>query len=432
MDAGAAEVRGQVSRILRDEGSRVSAGQPVIQIDPGPYGFAAQSAAADLARAQAQLSADEKQLERFDQLLEAGAVDRQTYDNLQARVEGGRAAVQQARAAIGTAQWNLGKSTVRAPFAGTVPLMAGEEANLGFKLLDAAAGARQEAVQAFNAGVQAFNQSQFDAAKAKFLEAVEKAPDMIEPHQGLAEIYYREKDLEAAAAAIERYLAVKPDDTSALTLAYTIHQESGNRERTEQLIDALAETEKAKPLARQIYNQGVAASQRGDDERAVERFRRASSLDPELAAAYSGEATILYNEARYDEAEAALEKLFALDPQNQQGRRMSFLVHDARDDQTKAAEALEAYLAVDKDGAVDLMYQRADMDFRDGNRAKAIAALERILELSPNMARAHYTLGLCHMSADQSKAKQHLERFIELAPEDPEVASAEEMLSYLK
>lgn len=118
--AVAGEVRGQVSRILRDEGSRVASGQPVIQIDPGPYRFAAQSAAADLARAQAQLTADEKQLERYSQLLEAGAVDRQTYDNLEARVESGRAAVQQARAALGTAQWNLGKSTVRAPFAGTV------------------------------------------------------------------------------------------------------------------------------------------------------------------------------------------------------------------------------------------------------------------------------------------------------------------------
>lgn len=118
--AVAGEVRGQIARILRDEGSRVTSGQPVLQIDPGPYRFAAQSAAADLSRAQAQLSADEKQLERYSQLLEAGAVDRQTYDNLEARVESGRAAVQQARAALGTAQWNLGKSTVRAPFAGTV------------------------------------------------------------------------------------------------------------------------------------------------------------------------------------------------------------------------------------------------------------------------------------------------------------------------
>ena len=114
------EVSGQVSRIIRDEGSSVAAGTPVIQLDSSPYQFAAQAAAADLSRAQAQLSADSKQLERFTQLLEAGAVDRQTYDNLEARVESGRAAVQQAQAALNSARWNLGKSTVRAPFAGTV------------------------------------------------------------------------------------------------------------------------------------------------------------------------------------------------------------------------------------------------------------------------------------------------------------------------
>ena len=115
-----AEVSGQVSRIIRDEGSRVGAGAPVIQLDPAPYQYAVQAAAADLSRSQAQLSADSKQLERFTQLLAAGAVDRQTYDNLEARVESGRAAVQQAQAALNTARWNMGKATVRAPFAGTV------------------------------------------------------------------------------------------------------------------------------------------------------------------------------------------------------------------------------------------------------------------------------------------------------------------------
>jgi RND family efflux transporter MFP subunit len=118
--AVASEVGGQVSRILQDEGSRVASGQPVLQLDPSPYRFRAQAAAADLTQAQATLSADEKLLARYTQLIEAGAVDQQTYDNLEARVESGRAAVQQARAALNTAQWDLGKSTVRAPFAGTV------------------------------------------------------------------------------------------------------------------------------------------------------------------------------------------------------------------------------------------------------------------------------------------------------------------------
>ncbi|HUP19734.1 MAG TPA: efflux RND transporter periplasmic adaptor subunit [Gemmatimonadota bacterium] len=118
--AVAAEVRGQVSRILRDEGSVVAAGTPVIQLDAGPYVFATQSAAADLSRAQATLSADEKLLARYEALLAAGAIDPATYENLEARVESGRAAVAQARAALATARWDLGKATIRAPFAGTV------------------------------------------------------------------------------------------------------------------------------------------------------------------------------------------------------------------------------------------------------------------------------------------------------------------------
>ncbi|MGH7572538.1 MAG: efflux RND transporter periplasmic adaptor subunit [Gemmatimonadota bacterium] len=115
-----AEVSGQVVAILRDEGSSVAAGTPIIQIDPDEYRNEAQSAAAELARAQAQLEADSRQLERFEKLLEAGAVDQATYDDLVARVESGKAAVEQARAALGTARLELGKSTVRAPFAGTV------------------------------------------------------------------------------------------------------------------------------------------------------------------------------------------------------------------------------------------------------------------------------------------------------------------------
>ncbi|HKY60782.1 MAG TPA: efflux RND transporter periplasmic adaptor subunit, partial [Gemmatimonadota bacterium] len=115
-----AEVSGRVVGILHDEGSRVAAGTPIIQLDPDEYRNEAQSAAAELSRAEAQLEADSKQLERFAKLLEAGAVDQATYDDLVARVESGKAAVEQARAGLGTARLDLGRSTLRAPFAGTV------------------------------------------------------------------------------------------------------------------------------------------------------------------------------------------------------------------------------------------------------------------------------------------------------------------------
>ncbi len=311
------------------------------------------------------------------------------------------------------------------------PLVAGEEATIGFELLDEAAGRRLEAVKAFNAGVAAFNEENWAEAKVKFLKATELDPEMTEPYQGLAEIYYRDESLEEAAAAAEKVLATDSDDTNFLALAYRINQDLGNTARVEELIDVLSKTDKAKPLARQIYNDGVAATQTGDNGRAVERFRRAASLDPELAQAYSSAATVLYNDGQYAEALAMIEQLYTRDPENVQGRRIHYLVYDAMNDQPQAAKALDAYLAADPDGAVDVMYQRADLDFRDGNTAKAAAALERILGLRPEMARAHYTLGLIHLSSDKAKAKKHLQKFLELAPDDPEAGSAKEMLSYL-
>lgn len=313
---------------------------------------------------------------------------------------------------------------------GKVTLQANEEANIVIQLLDAATGRRQEAVKAFNDGVQAFNREDVDAATAKFREAAELAPGMPEAHHGLAKVYYRQEKLNEAAAEIDVYLAAQPDDVDALSLAYMIYHDLGNAERTDELIDALAKTDKAKPLARQVYNEGVVATQASDYERAIDRFRRAAALDPELVPAYSSLATVLYNAERYPEAQEALEKLFARDAENVQGRRIRYLIYDARDDQASASAALDAYVAVDPDGAVEVMYQRADMDFRDGRPEKAIAALKRILELKPEMARAHYTLGLAYASSDKAKAREHLERFLELAPDDPEAATAREMLTY--
>jgi len=93
-------------------------------------------------------------------------------------------------------------------------------------------------------------------------------------------------------------------------------------------------------------------------------------------------------------------------------------------------KAFEAYHEVAPDAAVDLLYRRADLDFR-GNRPEAAkAALLEILELDPEFARAHYTLGLIYANTDTAKAREHLQRFLDLSPKDPEAGSAKEMLEY--
>lgn len=115
-----AEVDGQVSTIVADEGARVQKGDLVLQIDPTPFRLAYDQAVAARAQTQTALANDQRLLTRYESLLEAGALDQQSYDDVAARVETERAAVTQAVARVKQAQWDLSKTSVRAPFAGRV------------------------------------------------------------------------------------------------------------------------------------------------------------------------------------------------------------------------------------------------------------------------------------------------------------------------
>jgi Flp pilus assembly protein TadD len=56
----------------------------------------------------------------------------------------------------------------------------------------------------------------------------------------------------------------------------------------------------------------------------------------------------------------------------------------------------------------------------------------KVLELDPNHARAHYFLGLVLMrEGAKQEAKRHLQRFLELAPTDPDAATAKGAIQYL-
>jgi cytochrome c-type biogenesis protein CcmH/NrfG len=70
-------------------------------------------------------------------------------------------------------------------------------------------------------------------------------------------------------------------------------------------------------------------------------------------------------------------------------------------------------------------------DANDSERAKD--RFSKLLAISPGHARAHYYLGLLYVSDGvNDKAIAHLERFCQLAPEDPEAASATDLVTYLR
>src|SRR3569623_1877743 len=115
-----ARVNGVVLKRLFREGSEVKEGQLLYQIDPAPYQAAFDSAQAQLARAQANLTQASAQAERYKPLVEANAVSKQDYINVVAAQKQAQSDVAAGKAAVQTAKINLGYASVTAPLAGRI------------------------------------------------------------------------------------------------------------------------------------------------------------------------------------------------------------------------------------------------------------------------------------------------------------------------
>jgi membrane fusion protein (multidrug efflux system) len=117
-----AQVRARVDGIVQkrsfQEGADVKASQALYQIDPAPYRAALQSAQAAQQKAEATLATASTQAQRYQILIGGNAVSKQTYDNAVGAQRQAAADVAAAKAAVATAQINLGYTSVVAPIAG--------------------------------------------------------------------------------------------------------------------------------------------------------------------------------------------------------------------------------------------------------------------------------------------------------------------------
>lgn len=114
------QVAGVIEKRLFTEGSLVTRGQPLYQIDPSLYRAAVSQAQANVQSAEANLSAASALAERYKPLAAIEAVSQQDYVNAAAQAAQAKASVAQTRAALETARINLRFTTVPAPISGRI------------------------------------------------------------------------------------------------------------------------------------------------------------------------------------------------------------------------------------------------------------------------------------------------------------------------
>ncbi|HWX67628.1 MAG TPA: efflux RND transporter periplasmic adaptor subunit [Rhodanobacter sp.] len=117
-----ADVRARVPGVLLkrsyDEGTNVSKGQLLFQIDPAPLKAALAASSAALAQAQATYTNAKVAAQRVRELAPKGYVSKSDLDNALAAERNSAAAVQAAQANVQTARINLGYASVTSPIDG--------------------------------------------------------------------------------------------------------------------------------------------------------------------------------------------------------------------------------------------------------------------------------------------------------------------------
>ncbi|CAA0087048.1 Efflux pump periplasmic linker BepD [Zhongshania aliphaticivorans] len=113
-----ARVEGILIRRTYTEGQAVSEGQLLFEIDAAPFEVALNRAKAQLAQANASLSAAQRRWNRAEELIKTNSISRRELDDTESDLEFAKAAVQLAEAEVQAADINLGYTRVRAPIAG--------------------------------------------------------------------------------------------------------------------------------------------------------------------------------------------------------------------------------------------------------------------------------------------------------------------------
>lgn len=181
-----------------------------------------------------------------------------------------------------------------------------------------------------------------------------------------------------------------------------------------------------------LFNEGLQAGKDGDAVTAEARLKAALEIAPGLSQAHAA-LTILYFEAdRNKEAATEVEAWLGADPGNATALRIQYEVQKALGDEQAILKAKTALEQADPKLLADSLVEEGRKLFNAGDQAGAKDLLTQALEKNPDAPRAHYLLGLCAVSEENpDEARAHIERFLELAPDDPEAATAKELLGML-
>ena len=236
---------------------------------------------------------------------------------------------------------------------------------------------------------------------------------------------------DAERERLARYLVDAPDPAAAagsVAAAVTLPEDLQFERRSAAEREAMRRRI-MQALARADLNLGIMHAQGGRFDRAAEFCEQAAAIDPQLPQVQYSLGVAYFNARRFDKAAAALSRALATDPGNATVSRMlaiasieiedyqraaALLAADSdrerdpslqyayglalvRGDRAAEAEAIFSRLLTDHANTPELSVVLGHAYAQQGNYEAAIEALQRALQLKPDVADANNALGLIYL-----------------------------------
>lgn len=200
-----------------------------------------------------------------------------------------------------------------------------------------------------------------------------------------------------------------------------------------------AEKLKAKlDSATAAFDEGVAFSQAGQDAEAIAKFEEVIVAIETCGECYVNIGAIHARNKRYEEAEKSFKTAIEQNPNLPDAYNGLANIYNAmrKFDEAAAASAKAQELqAASGAGPADAgaVFNQGVILWNSGKIAEAKVQFEKAVATDPNMAEAHYWLGMANLNEGKiPEAVGFFEKYVELAPEGQYAAQAKGVIAQLK
>ena len=192
---------------------------------------------------------------------------------------------------------------------------------------------------------------------------------------------------------------------------------------------------------KKAFEEGIAASQANDYDKAIASFTHAAEINPNCFDCYYNIGYMHSQKKEWDQAEAAYKKSIEMKPDYAEAYNGLANIYNQQRKFDLAAEASKKAMEIGGGGATggllggnaDAMYNQGVILWNAGKIADAKKQFEAAVAANPNHAEAHYQLGMALVNeGNLNGAATEFDTYLKLAPNGPNAATAKGILSTIK